>query len=230
MDYALGCKVGNDQVHHAARGHLHLKRITLTLFKVNTHCSMTHCNIACHGEPCKSQHWERLSRICCAQYADAEEYAHALDYSRVEEYAGHGGVTSAKEEGEGGGGIAQTTGGLTHLSCGGHQCSRRLAWFYQLSYHKVWFSTWVQVCMYYRYTVEVFFSRMKRSLDLSEIPSLPLSFTQYNLWEPFGQKVIKQDDCNLQHPAWHIVINTVYLTLWATIKSQNLVIDRHTAL
>ena len=37
MDYALGCKVGNDQVHHAARGHLHLKRITLTLFKVNTH-------------------------------------------------------------------------------------------------------------------------------------------------------------------------------------------------
>ena len=37
MDYALGCKVGNDQVHHAARGHLHLKRITLTVFKVNTH-------------------------------------------------------------------------------------------------------------------------------------------------------------------------------------------------
>ena len=37
MDYALGCKVGNDQVHHAARGHLHLKRITLTLFKINTH-------------------------------------------------------------------------------------------------------------------------------------------------------------------------------------------------
>ena len=71
---------------------------------------------------------------------------------------------------------------------------------------------------------------MKRSMDLSEIPSLPLSFTQYNLWEPFGQKVIKQDDCNLQHPAWHIVTNTVYLTLWATIKSQNLVIDRHTAL
>ena len=71
---------------------------------------------------------------------------------------------------------------------------------------------------------------MKRSLDLSEIPSLPLSFTQYNLWEPFGQKVIKQDDCNLQHPAWHIVANTVYLTLWATIKSQNLVVDRHTAL
>ena len=159
---------------------------------------MTHCNIACHGEPCKSQHWKRLSRICCTQYADAEEYAHALDYTRVEEYAGHGGVTSAKEEGREGGGIAQTTSGLTHLSCGGHQCSRRLAWFYQLSYHKVWFSTWVQVCMYYRYTVEVFVSRMKRSLDMSGIPSLPLSFTQYNLWEPLGQKMIKQDDCNTQ--------------------------------
>ena len=65
MDYALGCKVGNDQVHHAARGHLHLKRITLTQFKVNTHCSMTHCNIACHGEPCKSQHWERLKDLLC---------------------------------------------------------------------------------------------------------------------------------------------------------------------
>ena len=32
MDYALGGKVGNNQVHHAARGHLHLKRITLTVF------------------------------------------------------------------------------------------------------------------------------------------------------------------------------------------------------